>query len=69
VALESNKLNSNLVRNRSFIKTRMSSHVGLVVIDGFPQEKEVIVEEFGGQPASSTVESNFSFEQGRPWCM
>jgi hypothetical protein len=45
----------------------MTSHVGPIVVGGFLQEKEVGLEELGGQQASSTVETNFSIKQGKPW--
>jgi hypothetical protein len=47
----------------------MSSHVGIIVVRGFPPEKEVIVEEPSGQPSSSAVDPNFPFEQCKPRCM
>jgi hypothetical protein len=40
----------------------MSSNVGSVIVEGFPQEKEAIPEELGGQQASSVVETNIFFE-------
>jgi hypothetical protein len=40
-----------------------------VVIGVFPQEKEVIPEELRSQQASSVVDTNFSFEQGKPRCI
>jgi hypothetical protein len=47
----------------------MPSHVGTVVVGGLLSEKEVVAEEFGGQPASSTMIPNFLFEQGKPRCL
>jgi hypothetical protein len=47
----------------------MSSHVGTVIIGGFPPEKEAIAKELRGQPVSSVVDPNISFEQGKPWCI
>jgi hypothetical protein len=47
----------------------MTSHVGTVVVGGFPPEKEVILEELGGQHLSSAIDPNFLFEQGKPYCM
>jgi hypothetical protein len=47
----------------------MSSHVGTIVVGGFPSEKEAAVEEVGGQHSSSVADPNFPFEQGKPWCM
>jgi hypothetical protein len=47
----------------------MSSHVGTVIVGGFPPEKEIAAEELGGQHLSSTTDPNFSFEHGKPWCM
>jgi hypothetical protein len=47
----------------------MSSHVGPIIIGDFSQEKEVVLEELGGQQTSSVVDSNLSFEQGKPRCM
>jgi hypothetical protein len=44
----------------------MSSHVGTVVIGGFPLEKEAIAEELGRQHSSSTIDPNFPFEKGKP---
>jgi hypothetical protein len=69
VALELNKFNSNLESNHLFIKMCMSSHVGPIVVGGFPQEKEVIPEELGGQQRSSIVDTNTPFEQGNPRCI
>jgi hypothetical protein len=47
----------------------MSSHVGTVIVGGFPSEKEAAAEELGGQHASSAVDPNFPFEHDKPWCM
>jgi hypothetical protein len=47
----------------------MSSHVGTVIVGGFSSEKEAIAEKHGGQLVSSTMDPNFPFEQGKPWCM
>jgi hypothetical protein len=47
----------------------MSSHVGPIATGGFPQEKEAILVEVGGQHTSSTVETNFSLKQGKPQYM
>jgi hypothetical protein len=47
----------------------MSSHVGTVIVGGFPHEKEVIPRELGGQHSSSAIDTNLTFEQGKPWCM
>jgi hypothetical protein len=47
----------------------MSSHVGTIIIGGFPPEKEVVAEELQGQYLSSITYSNFPFEQGKLWCM
>jgi hypothetical protein len=47
----------------------MSSHVGTIIIGGFPPEKEAAVEEVGAQHSSSVADPNFRFEQGKPRCM
>jgi hypothetical protein len=41
-------------------------HVGTVIVGGFPPEKEVTIEELGGQNSSSVADPNFPFEQGKP---
>jgi hypothetical protein len=44
-----------------------SSHVGIIVIGGFPPEKEVVVaEDLQGQHSSSAADPNLCFEQGKP---
>jgi hypothetical protein len=40
----------------------MSSHVGIIVVGGFPPENEAIAEELGGQLASSSMDPNLFFE-------
>jgi hypothetical protein len=47
----------------------MSSHVGTVIVGGFPPEKKATAEELRRQHSSSIVDPNFPFEQGKPWCM
>jgi hypothetical protein len=47
----------------------MSSHVGIIVVGGFPLEKEDVAEELGGQQLSSDMDPNFPFEQDKPQCM
>jgi hypothetical protein len=47
----------------------MPSHVGTVIVVGFPQEKEAIVEDLGGQHVSSATDPNFPFKQAKPMCM
>jgi hypothetical protein len=40
-----------------------------VIVGGFPQEKEIIAVELGGQPREALQILTFSFEQGKPQCM
>jgi hypothetical protein len=47
----------------------MSSYVGPIVVGGFPQEKDVVLEDLEGQHTSSIMDFNISFEQSKPWCM
>jgi hypothetical protein len=47
----------------------MSSHVGTIVILGFPPKKRAAIKELGDQHSSSATDPNFPFEQGRPRCM
>jgi hypothetical protein len=47
----------------------MSSHVGTIVVGGFPPMKKANAEEIGRQHSSSTTDPNFPFEQGKPHCM
>jgi hypothetical protein len=47
----------------------MSSHVRIVIVGGFPPEKEAAAKELGGQHSSSTADPNILFEQGKPQCM
>jgi hypothetical protein len=44
----------------------LNVHVGSIIVEVFPREKEVVPEELGGQQASSAAETNFSFEQDKP---
>jgi hypothetical protein len=44
----------------------MSSHVGIIVVGGFPLEKEDVADELGGQQLSSDMDPNFPFEQDKP---
>jgi hypothetical protein len=48
----------------------MSSHVGTIVVGGFPPKTEAIVGEgLGGQHSSTVVDPNFPFMQGKPRCV
>jgi hypothetical protein len=47
----------------------MSSHVGTVVVGGYPPKKEATEEELGGQHSPRIADPNFPFEQGKPQCM
>jgi hypothetical protein len=47
----------------------MTSHVGTIIIEGFPLEKQANVEELWEQQLSSAMDPNFPFEQGKPRCM
>jgi hypothetical protein len=47
----------------------MSLNVGTIIVGGFSPEKEAVLEELGGQPASSAADPYLFFEQGKPLCM
>jgi hypothetical protein len=47
----------------------MTSHVGTIIIEGFPLEKQAIAEELWEQQLSSAMDPNFPFEQGKSRCM
>jgi hypothetical protein len=40
--------------------------VGSAVAEGYPQVKEVVLEELGGPQTSHATDTNFTLEQGRP---
>jgi hypothetical protein len=41
----------------------------MIIIGGFPLEKEAAVEELGRQHSSSDADPNLFLEQGKPRCM
>jgi hypothetical protein len=62
--LESNKFISFLELNCLINKMCLSSHVGPIVIDVFPQEEKVVPEEVGAPQAPSNEDPNFAFGKG-----
>jgi hypothetical protein len=51
------------------MKLCMSSHVGTIIVGGFLQDKEVVLEELGGQHLSRAADTNLPFDQGKPRCI
>jgi hypothetical protein len=44
----------------------MSSHAGTTIVGGFPQVKEVVAEELGGQPHEAPQILTFSLSKASP---